>query len=120
MESCRGTHKEYVFTYRREIKDKKLIQHKPDRVDCINNTAWQNARARVALQDVRVHDLRHTFAQRLRDAGVAKEDRSVLLGHAVEGMSEHYATPTVARLIEMANLVQQTRDSMTLLRIVNK
>lgn len=119
MEACRGTHKEYVFTYHRQVKDSKLIQHMPDRVDCINNTAWQKARARAQLQDVRVHDLRHTFAQRLRDAGVAKEDRSALLGHAIEEMSEHYATPTVARLIEMANLVQQTRDSTTLLRIVN-
>lgn len=119
VQSCRGDHDVYVFVYRRVGADTKLVQHKPHRVECINNTAWQNARARVGLQDVRVHDLRHTYAQRLRDAGVAKEDRSVLLGHAVEGMSEHYATPTVARLIEMANLVQQTRDSTTLLRIVN-
>jgi len=119
MESCRGVHKEYVFTYQREIKDPKLEQHEPNRVDCINNNAWQKARTRALLQGVRVHDLRHTYAQRLRDAGVAKEDRSVLLGHALDGMSEHYATPTVARLTEMANLVQQTRDSMTLLRIVN-
>ncbi|HCE10988.1 MAG TPA: hypothetical protein DEQ40_20755 [Oxalobacteraceae bacterium] len=43
----------------------------------------------------------------------------VLMGHAVENMSEHYATPTVARLVDMANLVAGTRDTMTLLRVVN-
>jgi integrase len=73
--------------------------------------------ARAKLKNARVHDLRHTFAQRLRDAGVAKEDRAILLGHAVEDMAEHYATPTIARLIEMANLVQHTRDTPTILRI---
>lgn len=34
-------------------------------------------------------------------------------------LKEHYATPTVARLVEMANLVATTRDTPTLLRVVN-
>lgn len=119
VESQRGVHKEYVFTYKREIKDPKLEEHKPDRVDTINNTAWQSARSRAGLAQVRVHDLRHTYGQRLRDAGVSNEDRAVLMGHATESMSEHYATPTVARLVDMANLVAGTRDTTTLLRVVN-
>ncbi len=41
------------------------------------------------------------------------------MGDATSNMSEHYATPTVSRLIEMANLVTRTRDAMTLLRVVN-
>ena len=90
-----------------------------DRVDTINNTAWQKARSRAKLTQVRVHDLRHTYAQRLRDAGVSNEDRAVLMGHATSNMSEHYATPTIARLVEMANLVATTRDTPTLLRVVN-
>jgi len=68
---------------------------------------------------VRVHDLRHTFGQRLRDAGVAEEDRALLLGHAIQGMPQHYATATIARLVEAANKVQETRDRTTLLRVVN-
>lgn len=67
----------------------------------------------MELQTLRVYDLRHTFAQRLRDTGVAGEDRAVLMGHAVQNMMEHYATPTVMRLMEMANLVQLTRDTPT-------
>lgn len=114
VESCRGKHPEYVFPYRSEKKDVE-----PDRVDTMNNTAWQKARVRAQLAHVRVHDLRHTFGQRLRDAGVSAEDRAVLMGHAVSNMPEHYATPTIARLVEMANLVQKTRDTPTLLRVVN-
>ncbi|WP_230427152.1 tyrosine-type recombinase/integrase [Collimonas humicola] len=119
MESCRGVHKEFVFTYKQEVKDKKLPQHEPDRVDTINNTGWQKARSRANLTQVRVHDLRHTFGQRLRAAGVSSEDRKALMGHATSDMSEHYATPTIARLIEMANLVASTRDTPTILRVVN-
>lgn len=119
VEAQRGVHADYVFTYRREIKDPRIEQHKPDRIETINNTAWQKARSRAKLGQVRVHDLRHTYGQRLRDAGVSNEDRAVLMGHAVENMSEHYATPTVARLVDMANLVAGTRDTTTLLRVVN-
>ncbi|WP_369827811.1 hypothetical protein [Collimonas sp. PA-H2] len=53
---------------------------------------------------MRVHDLRHTFGRRLRDAGVLSEDRAVLMDHAANNTSEQYATPTIAQLIEMANL----------------
>jgi len=114
IESCRGTHPDYVFTYRNEKK-----QLSANRIDTMNNTGWQKARNRVNLSQVRVHDLRHTYGQRLREAGVSNEDRAVLMGHATSNMSEHYATPTVSRLIEMANLVTKTRDAVTLLRVVN-
>ena len=66
-----------------------------------------------------MHDFRHTYGQRLRDAAVPEEDRSLLLGHAVDGMAQHYATATVARLVEMANRVSETRDRTTLLRVVD-
>ncbi|EWS54056.1 Site-specific recombinase XerD [Methylibium sp. T29] len=89
------------------------------RVGTINNTAFQTARTEAGLPQVRVHDFRHTFAQRLRDAGVPEEDRALLLGHAVAGMAQHYATSTVERLIEVANKVSETRDRTTILRVVN-
>lgn len=34
-------------------------------------------------------------------------------------MPEHYATPTIARLVDMANQVATTRDTPTLLRLAN-
>ncbi|EJL90458.1 phage integrase family protein [Polaromonas sp. CF318] len=121
VESCRGRHEDYVFVYRRERV--KHLDRPPEmeyrRIDTINNTAFQRVRAEVGLEKMRVHDLRHTFGQRLRDAGVTEEDRALLLGHAIEGMPQHYATATVARLVEAANKAQYTVDRTTLLRVVN-
>lgn len=111
----RGTDATYVFTYTPPGKDNK----KPVRVATQNNSAFQKARADVDLKQVRVHDLRHTFGQRLRDAGVSEEDRSLLLGHAVEGMSRHYATATLERLLDAANSVLTTKDRTMVLRVVN-
>jgi hypothetical protein len=41
------------------------------------------------------------------------------MGHAGKTMSEHDATPTIAKLVEMANQVATTRYSPTLLRLAN-
>ncbi|ABM95951.1 tyrosine-type recombinase/integrase [Methylibium petroleiphilum] len=121
VEGQRGKHKEFVFVYRRErvkhIDIEPAMKYR--RVGTINNTAFQAARTEAGLPQVRVHDFRHTFAQRLRDAGVPEEDRALLLGHAVAGMAQHYATSTVERLIEVANKVSETRDRTTILRVVN-
>lgn len=121
VEACRGQHPDFVFVYRRE-RVKHLDQAPAmeyHRVGTMNNTAWQRARAAAGLTKVRIHDLRHTFGQRLRDAGVSSEDRALLLGHAVDGMPQLYAAATVARLVDAANLVQHTVDRTTLLRVVN-
>lgn len=121
VEACRGRHKDFVFVWRRErvknFDQAPAMDYQP--VGTMNNTAFQSARKLVGLERMRVHDLRHTFGQRLRDAGVPAEDRALLLGHAMEGMPQHYATATIARLVEMANKVTQTEDRTTLLRVVN-
>ncbi|MEP6770258.1 MAG: tyrosine-type recombinase/integrase [Polaromonas sp.] len=121
VEACRGMHEDYVFVYRRERevhldRTPAMAYH---RMGTLNNTAWQAARTEVGLEMVRIHDLRHTYGQRLRDAGVSEEDRALLLGHAIEGMPQHYASATVARLVEVANKAQFTVDRTTLLRVVN-
>jgi integrase len=120
VDEQRGRHPDYVFVYRRErvtrIDQPPAMKYR--RVDTMNNTAFQGARKELGMQ-LRVHDLRHTFGQRLRDAGVSEEDRALLLGHAINGMPQHYATATVARLVEVANKVRETRDRTTLLRVVN-
>lgn len=121
VESCRGVDEEFVFVWRRErvknVDVEPVMLYRS--VHTMNNTAFQTARRKAGLDRLRVHDLRHTFGQRLRDAGVSEEDRALLLGHALTGMPQHYATATIARLVEAANKVQQTRDRTTLLRVVN-
>lgn len=76
-------------------------------LNTMNNTAWQTARRTVGLRSARIHDLRHTFACRLRAAGVSDEDRAALLGHSGSAMPQHYASPDVGRLIHLANRVLQ-------------
>jgi integrase len=105
--SQREVHPEYVFPYR----------GKPVRT--MNNTAWQRARKEVSLPRVRVHDLRHTFATRLRAAGVLAEDRAALLGHAVQSMTGHYASADIGRLIGLANRVLDRIGTRTIVRVAN-
>jgi integrase len=107
VESQRGRHADWVFAYR----------GKP--VRSMNNTAWQRARREAGLPRVRVHDLRHTFATRLRAAGVHEEDRAALLGHACRSMPEHYASADVRRLVRLANRVLDRVETTTILRVAN-
>ena len=107
IEAQRGQHPIWVFPYQGE------------RVSTMNNTAWQRARSEVSLAGVRIHDLRHSFACRLRAAGVSAEDRQALLGHANHGMAGHYASADVGRLIKLANLVLKREGTCTVLRVAN-
>jgi integrase len=121
IERHRGRHDEFVFVYRRErtvhVDQAPAMEY--HRVGTQNNTAFQGAREAAKLAKFRIHDARHTFGQRLRDAGVSAEDRGLLLGHAVEDMPGHYASATVARLVDAANSVTHTRDRVTLLKVAN-
>ncbi len=52
---------------------------------------FQLARKRARLEDVRIHDLRHTFATRLAQAGVDLYTISKLLGHKTLVMTTRYS-----------------------------
>lgn len=88
-------------------------------IETMNNNGWQTARREAGLVGVRVHDLRHTYAARLRAAGVSNEDRSALLGHVTATMAEHYASPDIGRLIELSNRVLDRKGTRTILKVVN-
>jgi len=83
----------------------------------MNNNGWQQARREAGLPLVRVHDLRHSFAGRLRAAGVSAEDREALLGHANHSMAGHYASADVGRLLKQANLLLRRSGTQTVLRV---
>jgi len=70
------------------------------RINTMNNSGWQDARRDAGLPLVRVDDLRHSFACRLRAAGVSAEDREALLGHANHSMAGHYASADVGHLLD--------------------
>lgn len=106
-ESQRGKHPIWVFPYRGR------------RIGGMNNNGWQQARREAGLSEVRVHDLRHSFASRLRAAGVSAEDREVLLGHANHSMAGHYASADVGRLLGQANLVLNRGGTRRILRVAH-
>jgi integrase len=78
------------------------------------NTNWKTARNRAAdeyeeltgkpadwgFRNLRVHDLRHTFATRLRRSGVSLEVRKDLLSHINSDVTTHYSAGELAELIE--------------------
>ena len=111
IDAQRGLHEEFVFVASKG-KPRKPIRY-------MNNTAWQNARKKAELSQVRVHDLKHTFSRRLRTAGVPLETRKVLLGHKTGDITSHYSAPELAELIRAANAVLKAQES-TLLRAVAK
>ncbi len=108
IELVRPRHSEWVFTY------------KGHPLRTMNTTAWKAARKRANLEQVRIHDLRHTFGRRLRAAGVSFEDRQDLLGHKSGRITTHYSMPELRSLIAAANAVcvDQSRKSpaLTILR----
>lgn len=95
----RGQHRTHVFTYKGEPVSRMMT------------SAWKRARARVGLQQVRVHDLKHTFGRRLRAAGVSFEDRQDLLGHKSGRITTHYSAAELSRLLAAANSVVARENS---------
>jgi integrase len=53
--------------------------------------AWYEARDRAGLEDVRIHDLRHTYASLLVNKGVSLYEVQTLLGHSSIQMTQRYA-----------------------------
>lgn len=106
IEEQRGKHPEFVFTYQR---GKKL---EPHAIETMNNNGWQNARRGIGLQDVRVHDLRHTVGMRLREAGVRVETISDILWHSRGTMTAHYSVVQVRELLDALNLISDESNRM--------
>jgi len=106
IEGQRGGHPEWVFPY----KGKPL--------DRMNNRAWRAARKEAGLEQVRVHDLRHTFGRRLRATEVSLEDRQDLLGHVSGRITTHYSTAEIRNLIDAVEKLCE-RDRAPELTLIN-
>ncbi len=53
--------------------------------------SWDAARTRAGLKDVRIHDLRHSFASFLVNAGCSLYEVQKILGHASVSMTQRYS-----------------------------
>ncbi len=54
-------------------------------------TSWNSARIKAGLKDVRIHDLRHSFASALVNNGRSLYEVQILLGHSTSKMTQRYA-----------------------------
>jgi integrase len=52
---------------------------------------WEKIRIALGSPDLRVHDLRHTFATILFDAGASAPDVQAVLGHSSLQVTERYS-----------------------------
>lgn len=55
--------------------------------------SWRTARLRAGLEDVRLHDLRHTFGTRLDRSGFTQPQIARLLGHQQTSTTYRYINP---------------------------
>jgi integrase len=127
VESVRGQHPKYVFTW----TDRKGRRRRFTR---LNNKGWRAARRRAAarylaelgkpapegFRRVRVHDLKHTLGRRLRAVGVGFEDRQDILAHKSGRMTTHYSAAELGNLVCAVNRVAESHESHTgtVLRLV--
>lgn len=54
-------------------------------------SSWNSARVKAGLRDVRMHDLRHSFASALVNSGRSLYEVQTLLGHSTSTMTQRYA-----------------------------
>jgi len=107
--SLKDTHPERVFVYR----DKPVLR--------MHNSGWKLAWKKAGLpMDKTIqkgpHDMRHTFARRLRSAMVPHEVIKALLHHVDGDVTINYAP---AQLEELFRAVDAILEQKTLLRVVN-
>lgn len=72
--------------------------------------SWDSARKKAEVPDVRIHDLRHSFASALVNQGVPIYDVQKLLGHQNVKTTERYAHVSMDRLRESAAVLGQFYD----------
>lgn len=107
----RGNGSKYVFPSRRGQSSGTMVRA------C--NGVWRKAWEAADLPSdplIRkgIHNLRHTYAHRLRAADVPVEDRDALMGHSRASLSQHYALPDIERLEMMSERVTVKRDTVVL------
>ena len=106
IDSRRGRHEKYVFSYHGR------------RLSKLNSSAWKRAWKSACLpveRDIRkgVHNLRYTFGRRLRSAGVPLETRKALRGHSNGDLTTHYSPAEIEELQKAAERIVDERIGRT-------
>jgi integrase len=108
----------------RERSDQLMLPVKPDAYLFTNPltltayhsyyAAWFKVRDAAGLSDLRIHDLRHTFASLLVNKGVSLYEVQTLLGHSSVQMTQRYAHLAPDRLQQRTELVSQIVTGKTI------
>lgn len=67
--------------------------------------AWDTMRRKAGIKDVRLHDLRHSYASFLVNQGRSLYEVQRLLGHADSKTTQRYAHLSPGALLDAANVV---------------
>lgn len=70
--------------------------------------SWNAARIRAGLTDVRIHDLRHSFASFLVNNGRSLYEVQTILGHADISTTQRYAHLAQSTLLDAANVASSS------------
>jgi integrase len=74
--------------------------------------SWHSSRCEAGLQDVRIHDLRHSYASFLVNAGRSLYEVQRLLGHTQIKTTQRYAHLSHDTLLDATNSVNTTLAGM--------
>lgn len=92
-----------------KIKGCEFVFANPDTLEPFNNVycSWNTARKKAGLSDVRIHDLRHSFASFLVNSGRSLYEVQKILGHTQIKTTQRYAHLANDTLLDAANLVSR-------------
>ncbi|WP_227815642.1 tyrosine-type recombinase/integrase [Nitrogeniibacter aestuarii] len=93
-----GQSTRFCFTYR----------GKPIRWE-VTNSAWHSALAKAGIEDLRFHDLRHTWASWHRQAGTSCDELKELGGWKSRSMVDRYAKYATEHLTVAASRIENGR-----------
>jgi hypothetical protein len=99
LDSQRGEHPEFVFTYQDGEKSE------PHRILTMNNTGWQNAMRLVGCSMYVFRICTILMGMRLREAEVRDTTNFDGLWHATGSMTNHYNVAQARELLDALNLI---------------
>lgn len=73
-------------------------------------SAWDTARTKAGLAEVRLHDLRHSFASLLVNSGRTLYEVQHILGHTQVKTTQRYAHLSQDTLLAAANAATRALD----------
>jgi len=85
------------------VVDQRIVPYKAESI----SAAFQRCCARLNIQDLHLHDLRHEGISRLFDQGLAIQEVALISGHQSWTMLRRYTHPSVTALSEKMNAGQR-------------